>query len=309
MKRDDSAGGTSGRPEASILAAFSLMIFVAGANVVAVRFTVAELDPFWGAILRLAGATIIFWLIAAWQRDPLPDGRTLAGLALYGILSIALTYGFLYWGYTLVPAGLGSIIGGLVPLLTLLLAIAHRQEAFHWRALGGSLLALTGITIAFAQPVSAAVPPVGLLALLAGAACIAESTVILKQLPRATPMMINAVSLTVGTVLLVPFSLLVGESWQLPQRAQTWAAIIYLITIGSVLVFHLFVVVVRRWTASATSYLFILAPFVTIFLSWWLADEAISAGLLLGAVLVLIGVWFGALSRGHRRPAQMERGI
>ncbi|MDX1437142.1 MAG: EamA family transporter [Anaerolineales bacterium] len=292
---------SNSRPEPKVFGAFLLAILIAGANVLAVRFTVSELEPFWGAVLRFSPAAVIFWLIAAWRRDPIPRGRTLGGLMLYGALSVALSYGFLYWGLTLVPAGLGSIVGGLVPLLTLLLATAHRQETFHYRAFAGSLLALSGIGLAFLQPISTTVPWAGLLALLAGAACVAESTVILKQFPGATPVMTNAVSLTVGTALLVPISLLLGETWQLPQQAATWAAVLYLITIGSVLIFYLFVVVVRRWTASAASYLFVLAPFVTIALSWWLASEEVSAGLLAGAALVVGGVYTGALRR--TRPA------
>jgi hypothetical protein len=46
MKSADSTGGSSGRPETAVFAAFSLTIVIAGANVLAVRFTVVELDPF-----------------------------------------------------------------------------------------------------------------------------------------------------------------------------------------------------------------------------------------------------------------------
>jgi drug/metabolite transporter (DMT)-like permease len=302
MKVNNSTERSDSQPEPKVLAAFLLAIMIAGTNVLAVRFTVSELDPFWGAVLRFFPAAVIFWLIAAWRRDPIPRGRTLVGLMLYGALSVAFSYGFLYWGLTLVPAGLGSIVGGLVPLLTLLLAISHRQETFHWRALAGSMLALGGIVLAFLQPITSTVPWVGLLALMAAAACVAESTVILKQFPGATPVMTNAVSLTVGTALLVPFSLLLGEAWQLPGETATWAAVLYLITIGSVLIFYLFVVVVRRWTASAASYLFVLAPFVTIVLSWWLAGEEITAGLLAGAFLVVAGVYSGVLRRARTPP-------
>ena len=61
----------------------------------------------------------------------------------------------------------------------------------------------------------------------------------------------------------------------------------------------------KRWTASATSFSFVLFPFVTVFASAWLAGEAIGPALLVGAALVLSGVYFGALAPSSRpeRPA------
>jgi drug/metabolite transporter (DMT)-like permease len=40
----------------------------------------------------------------------------------------------------------------------------------------------------------------------------------------------------------------------------------------------------------------VLDPFVTVLAAAWLLGEPLTAGLLLGAVLVVIGVWFGALA-------------
>ena len=56
------SGGTasSNLPHTSVLLAFVLSVILAGANAVAVRFTVDEMDPFWGATLRFAAATAIF---------------------------------------------------------------------------------------------------------------------------------------------------------------------------------------------------------------------------------------------------------
>jgi drug/metabolite transporter (DMT)-like permease len=67
--------------------------------------------------------------------------------------------------------------------------------------------------------------------------------------------------------------------------------------------FVLVLLVVRRWTASATSYMFVLFPVVTMALGAWLADEPVTAQGLTGAGLVTLGVWFGALSPNARRLA------
>ena len=77
---------------------------------------------------------------------------------------------------------------------------------------------------------------------------------------------------------------------------STWVAIFYLVLGGSVTVFYLFLFVIRHWTASATSYQFVLFPFVTVLVAAWLAEEQVTTALLVGGVLVLLGVWLGAIA-------------
>ena len=74
----------------------------------------------------------------------------------------------------------------------------------------------------------------------------------------------------------------------------TWAAVGYLVVVGSVVVFVLYLVVLRYWAASRAAYAFVLIPFVTVVLSAWLDNEPLGPGLLLGGLLVLAGVYVGA---------------
>jgi len=61
--------------------------------------------------------------------------------------------------------------------------------------------------------------------------------------------------------------------------------------------------VVKRWTASASSYGLVLMPFETVALSAWLTGEKLNSALLLGGALVLLGVWVGAFSGVRPSPA------
>ena len=44
----------------------------------------------------------------------------------------------------------------------------------------------------------------------------------------------------------------------------------YLVLIGSVVLFYLYLYVLARWTASATAYSFLLFPVVTVLIAAWL---------------------------------------
>ena len=80
----------------------------------------------------------------------------------------------------------------------------------------------------------------------------------------------------------------------------TVLAFSYLV-IASVVLFVLVLVVVQRWTASASSYIFVLMPPVAMVLGAALGGEPITMATVLGGLAVLAGVYIGAL---HRRPAQ-----
>jgi drug/metabolite transporter (DMT)-like permease len=95
----------------------------------------------------------------------------------------------------------------------------------------------------------------------------------------------------------------------LPQRVETWVALGYLVVVGSVLVFLLYLVLLRYWAASRASYLFVLIPLVTVLLSAWLDDEPISAALVLGGLLILAGVYVGALRPDRERPRPPMRAL
>ena len=288
---------TRARPDPATLTAFAVMTIIAGSNFVAVRFSNQELPPFWGATMRFAIACALFFGLMLWRRAAVPRGRALVGVAIYGVLGFGASYALLYWALRSVPAGLASVLVALVPLLTFFLAIAHGLETFRMRGLVGALIAVAGIAVVFAEQLGGTAELAALLACIAGAVCAAESGVVAKLFPRVDPAATNAVGMLAGVAMLVPLSLIAGEAWPAPQRMDTILAVLYLVTIGSVGLFALYLYVLRRWTATATSYLLVLAPLVTVAVASVLAGERITPQFALGGLLVGAGVYIGALSQ------------
>ncbi len=278
-----------------ILLAFAGVVLLAGSNIVAVRFSNRELDPFWGAGIRFAAASALLWGLVARGRHGMPRGRALGGALAYGVLSFLVAYAFFYWGSQEVPAGLGGTIMASVPLQTTMLAAAHRLEPLRMRGVVGACVALTGIAVMSSGALAGDVGLVSVAAVLVAATAAAESGIVLKLLPQAHPVVTNAVGMTVGAALLLALSLAVGETWEWPETPSVWAAVVYL-AVASPFLFMLVVYVIQRWTASAASYQFVLFPIVSVIGGALLLGETITASLLLGAPLVLLGVYLGALS-------------
>jgi drug/metabolite transporter (DMT)-like permease len=286
--------------ERGTILAFLCVVLFAGVNAVAVRASNAELAPFWGAALRFALAGAIFWVLVAARRPRIPRGMALRGPLTYGLLAFGVSYALLYYGLQEAHAGPGQVTLALVPLLTLLLAVAQQQERFHIRGLVGAMVSAAGIVVIFGDQLSGDVPLASLLALLAGAAVIAESGIVARGSRGTDPYVMNAVGMTVGVAFLLGLSVLSGEPRTLPAENATWLAIAYLVSFGSVAVFALALRVLHEWPASKAAYQFLLMPLVTVAVAASLVGDVPSPGFLVGGAIVLLGVYIGAFTR---RPA------
>ena len=285
----------NGEGDQVALASFVLMSVLAGGNAVAIRFSNRELDPLWGASVRFALAAALLLTAMAALRLAIPRGPALLGAVVYGALTFGAAFALAYYALVEIHAGFGQTLLALVPLATLLLAVAQRQERLSAAALAGALIALVGVAVMSQAPLRDSLPLLSLLAALGAALCFAEGAILVSWFPPVHPVTINAIGMATGAVLLAVGSVLIGETISLPERAETWAAIGYLVAVGSVVVFVLYVVVLRYWVASRAAYEFVLIPVVTLALSAWLDDEPVGLGLVLGGLLVLAGVYVGAL--------------
>jgi drug/metabolite transporter (DMT)-like permease len=290
------------RASRATLVAFGALVVLVGANVVAIRFSNRELPPLWGAGIRFALAALIFWALVVIRRSPVPRGRAFAGAALYGLLGFAAFFAFLYFGLVRASAGLGQIVTALVPLLTMLLAVVHGLERLHLRAVGGGIIAVAGIALVFGGQSSTDVPLPSMLSLLAAAVAFAETGVVAKSLPPGDPIATNAIATTVGAAVLLIVSAVAKEPWIVPQEAPTWVSTVYLVTLGTVVVFLLFLYLTKHWNASSVSYQFLFTPFVGVLLGALLLGEPITPVLTAGGALVLIGVYVGAVANPSRGP-------
>ena len=137
-----------------------------------------------------------------------------------------------------------------------------------------------------------------LVALMTGSAISAEGNVILKTYsPKSDPVATNALTLTTGVLFLALTSFLLGEPHKVPTLPATWIAITYTILPGTVLMFHLYLWILLRWSASATAYVVMLFPIVATTVAVVLMGERITRSFILGGALVLTGVWIGALMK------------
>lgn len=230
---------------------------LAGGNPVGVRFTVLELDALWGAALRFAVASVLLAGVMAALRLRLPSGAALRGAALYGLLNFGGAFAAAYYALSHIQAGLASTLIALVPLATLVLAVAQRRERLRPAALAGGVLALAGVALVSKASLAGSVPPAALVAAIAGVVCMGQAAIVARGLGQTHdvhPVVLNTVGMAVGATVLLAGAVAAGDRIVLPLRPATWLAISYVVVGGSIGVFMLYVVVLRRWEASRAAY-------------------------------------------------------
>lgn len=283
-------------------AAFIGTVIIGGANFIAVSLSNKEIPPLFGAALRFGLATLLFFLIARIWRVPLARGRSATGAAFYGLLGFGAAYALLYYALVGLPAGIVAVIVAAVPLFTLGIAVLFSQERLSLRGVTGGVLAIIGIGILSLGTLGGELGYSYLIAAILGAVAIAASSVVAKAFPDVHPVNMNVIGMAAGTILLIISSLVFGEHWALPRENQTFIAVGWLVILGSVGLFQLFLYVIKRLSASATVYAVAGMPVVTVALGAVVLNQPVTAEVLAGGALMIAAIYVGAISGKKEAP-------
>jgi drug/metabolite transporter (DMT)-like permease len=281
------------------LLAFAVATLILGLNWVSVRFSNRELPPLWGASLRFFAASAILFAVVAMRGIALPRGRALTGALVYGALVFGVNFGLLYWALVTVPAGMTSVLFATLPLMTLFASAVAGFERITAQSIVGALIAMAGLALVFSGQLTTDITLLPVLAVLLAALVAGIATVVVKSFPRTHPIATNAVGIATGATLLLVGSFVVGEAKALPTQMPTWIALVYLIA-SSTVGFSLMTLVVLRWTPSASAYGTVISPVIAIVTATLLAGEVFGPVFFVGAAVVGVGVYVGALAKTAR---------
>jgi len=300
------ASPVSTLPDRNVLVPFAAFIILVGGAPVAIRIIYSELEPFWMGLMRFGFGAIVFWMLALYKGLQVPKGRALVGAILYGTLGVGISFVLASWGLVKTSASLGAILMALVPLMTVLLAAIQGVESLTGRGLLGALIAISGIAISVGGAGSSEISLPHIVAIILETVFLAQSGVVIKRFPPNPPIMTNAIAMTVGAMILGIASLATGESWVIPTQPGTWAALGYLVFFVTIFAFLSYLRVLNNWSASGTSYGFVIIPLVTVIVAAFLTNEKITLNFLAGAALVLVGVLVGALLPSKKNAVVIE---
>jgi drug/metabolite transporter (DMT)-like permease len=232
-----------------------------------------------------------------WRRDARLTYLA-GGLGIWGAMTCV------YWGAQYIPSGMVSVLFGLSPVVTALMAALWLGERALTRfRLLGMTLGLTGLGLIFGHSFElGSNTGWGMAAVLLSVNIHAASAVWVKRigsklhpLETTTGSMLVAVPLFIATWLYGDGDAPVA----LPEHALL--SIVYLGVMGSVVGFVLYYYVLRRMQASRVALIALLTPIIALLLGQWLNNEVIGAREWLGTLVILVGLavfeWGGQWQR------------
>jgi drug/metabolite transporter (DMT)-like permease len=284
-------------------AAFIGAVLIGGTNFIAVTFSNGELPPLFGAALRFALAALIFFVITRVRGLPPVRGRSLTGAVLYGLLGFGISYAGLYYALVGLAVGTVSIIMAAAPLVTLLIATLVGQERLTAQGVIGGLLTVAGIGVLSIGSLGGDLNLTYLLGALIGVISASASSVVARSYRHQDSESMNAIGMGAGSAFLAIGSIVLGESWAFPVERATWIALVWLVLLGSVSLFQLFLYIIRSWSASAATFAISAMPVIAAGLGALVLDQPITVELVVGGLLVVAAVYIGAIHGKGRTSA------
>jgi drug/metabolite transporter (DMT)-like permease len=299
--RPNQRGRRGGRSSGSTLIRDVLVVgTIWGGSVVTQRLAVAEIDPLALIVLRVGAAVVCFLPFAPRIARALGHRpRLLLDLGVIGSINPALCGILSGWALQYASSGVVSVLIALSPLLTAVMAGLVLREAPLRRAqVAGLGLALVGTALLVLSRSSGLVGAAdgdlrGHLGALAIAFLTACSTVYARmRLTGVDPLASAAGQMTAG--LLVSSALLVttGQSIEIVAISPAvWAAVLYSGAIGLSVSFILFLGMIGRHGPTASLLSMNVMPVMAALLGALLLGELLTAPMVAGASLVLLGVF------------------
>jgi drug/metabolite transporter (DMT)-like permease len=292
---------------------FLLLGFFWGSSYLFIKIGVdAGLEPFTLVAIRVAIGLTLLGVIGAMSRVRLPrEPRTLAHLAVIGVLSVALPFLLITWAEQEVDSTLASVINGAIPLVVIVLAaVLLPDERLTGPRVAGLLVGFVGLVILVGFDPSTLATSGGLpiAALIGSTVSYAAGGVYARRfLGGVRPIVLALGELGFALLYVAPLALVFEGAGGLPQTADGWFAVLWLGLLGSGFAFLIFFRLLTRWDATRTSLVAYLIPVFGLALGAAVLGERVDAGLLAGTALIVGGIALVNLRRPRSVTADTGR--
>lgn len=246
------------------------------------------------AVTRMLIALVCCLLVLGLGGIHLPRHRRalLSYLVAGGGLFVAMLS--VYWAAQRIDSGLMSVIFGLSPLVTSLLAAFWLEERlFSPTRLLGMTLGVVGLGIVFIDEglQLAEGAPAGIAVLLFAVLVNAATLVGLKRIgDDSAPLATTAGSLLVAAPLFLLAWWLEGAAMPAQLSWRGSLSILYLALFGSVLGFALYYFIVRRMDAAQVALILVITPLLSLLVGEHFNGEQLPPQVWLGAVVIGLGL-------------------
>ncbi|MGK6342595.1 DMT family transporter [Chryseobacterium sp. DT-3] len=269
-----------------------------GTTFLSIRVAVETIPAWFVAGIRQFLAAIMMFLILLYRKEFKWIGwKNLKYQLIFSSLMLIIANGMTTVAEEEVTSSLTSLISACSPILVFLGSLALGLQKFHARAFIGVIMCFSGIVFIFWDGIHDLKNPdyaLGILFLFIAIAGWASGTIFTKKMNiQSGNIFLNLFYqfLFAGIVQLI-FAFLFSENYNFENwSAKSIAAMLYLAVFGSVAAFFAFHYALTKVSPVQISILAYINTLISIFLSWLILNEEISAKFIIAAVLIIVGVF------------------
>ena len=277
----------------SVPAAYLGIIIIWSTTPLAIKWSGEEAGFLFGVASRMligaAVCTLLLLILARklpWHREA-RQTYLAAGLGIYGAMMSV------YWGAQYIPSGLISVLFGLTPIVTGIIAAIWLQErSLTASKLAGIFLGIVGLIIIFGTGFELSEGAVyGIAAVLLAVILHSVSAVWVKSISARLPALeVTNGGLLIAAPLYLVTWLLFSDGLPEDISTRTALSITYLAVFGSVLGFIMYFYVLKHIDASRVALVTLLTPVLALLLGQGLNNETINPAVWVGTFSILLGM-------------------
>lgn len=267
-----------------------LLAFLWGGSFLLVRTTVPEFGPVPVAGLRI-GFAAAFLLPILWLRGGLQFARGhLRALALVGLFNAAVPFALYAYAMQTLTTGYAAILNAVTPLFTALVGLLWLRDRLTAAQVLGLALGFTGVVVLVQGRIDLKPGGTGLAviaALLASVQYGAIANYIKHRLALVPALATSAVSLAVGALALLPFTI---AAWpeHLPDTGA-WLRVAALGVFCTALGYVQFFRLLARVGATRAITVTFLVPATAMLWGFVFLNEVVTWNMLVGCAVILAG--------------------
>lgn len=272
-----------------------LFVLLWSTGFIGARFGLPHIEPFNFLFIRMLLTLVVFAGLIVLFRARWPSAAQAGHQMVVGLLVHAAYLGgvFAAIGWQM-PAGIASLIVGLQPLLTAVMAWVlwqQRLRALQWCGLGLGLLGVALVLAGGNRLGTFALQPPALIAILLALVGISIGTLYQKRFGQGVDLLSGSFYQYLATALAMGVLTFSFEQRTIEWHPELIAALAWLVFGLSVSAILLLLLMIREGEAAKVASYFYLVPPVTALEAWWLFDEQLGALALGGVAVTVCGVY------------------
>jgi len=260
------------------------------------RLGMKTADPASFLSIRFALTALVLAIVALVfpkLRTAKPQWKQIGHAAIAGVLLQAIYLGGVFAGVNEgIGAGLSSLIVGIQPVLTVLLAAIWLSEKLTWSKIMGVALGFAGVALVTMEwgQTEGVITAKGIGFCVAALFGITLGTLYQKRFCQSLDLHFNMMAQYVASLLfLTPFAL-TWESYSINWTLQLVFVLFWLVFVLSIGAVFLLMWLIKVGEAGRVSTLFFLVPPVVAIEAWYLFDEPLTLPIVAGTLLCIAGV-------------------